>query len=77
MKFPWGLLTLILLALDLILLAFYLIRKLLAKWFCRRDLAAGKRQDASYWLAELRSKGMIKAEEEVAWRKEFGLEDLQ
>ena len=77
MKFPWGLLTLILLALDLILFAFYLFRKLLAKWLCRRDVASGKREDARLWLSELRSKGMIKAEEEVAWRKELGLEDLQ
>ena len=75
--FPWGLLTLILLALDLLLLALYLFRKRLARWLCKRDVASGNREDASDWLFELRSKRMIKPDEEEAWRKEFGLEDFK
>jgi len=39
--FPWGLLTLILLVLDLILTGIYLIRKRIIKSLCRHALARG------------------------------------
>ena len=75
--FPWGLLTLILLALDLVLTVFYILRKRLARRMLRRLIAKGKRSDASLWLMEARSKRLIRPVEYSAWRKEFGLEEMQ
>ena len=73
--FPWGLLTLALLALDLLLTGFYLLRKRLAKWYCHRLLAQGKLEDLFNFLMAVRSEGLISLNEFKAWKKEFGLED--
>ena len=74
--FPWGLLTIVLLALDLVLTAFYILRKRLARRMLRRLIAKGKRDDASLWLMEARSRRLIRAGEYSTWRKEFGLEEV-
>jgi hypothetical protein len=73
--FPWGLLTIGLFALDLVLTVFYILRKRLARHMLRRMIAKGKRSDASLWLMEARSKRLIRPVEYRAWQKEFGLED--
>lgn len=72
--FPWGWLTLILAALDLAYTLLYLFRKRLAKWLCRRALARGKPERVVSFLSTARTQRLIKAEEELAWLKEFGLE---
>ena len=74
-SFPWGLLTLALLALDLVLTVFYILRKRLAHRMLRRMIARGKRHDAGLWLMEARSRRLIRPVEYSAWRKEFGLEE--
>jgi len=38
--FPWGLLTLILFVLDLLMTGFILIRKHVAKWLCRARISS-------------------------------------
>jgi hypothetical protein len=73
--FPWGLLTLALFALDLLLTVFYILRKRMARRMLRRMIAKGKLKDASLWLMEARSKRLIRPVEYQAWQKEFGLED--
>ena len=72
--FPWGLLTLVLLALDLLFTGLYLLRKRLARRMCKRALARGKRDEVALFILRTRSDGLISAAEEAAWRKEFGLE---
>jgi hypothetical protein len=74
--FPWGLLTLILFVLDLLMTGFILIRKHVAKWLCRRALAQGKQAAVNNFLSIARTYCLLKASEEITWRKEFGLEDL-
>jgi hypothetical protein len=74
-SFPWGLLTLVLLALDLLLTGLYLLRKRLARRLCKQALAKGKREDVELFILRARSDGLINVSEESAWRKEFGLEE--
>jgi hypothetical protein len=72
--FPWGLLTLVLLGIELVFTPPYLLRKRLARWLCRKALAKGKRSQVDCFLDLARTQRLIKPAEESAWRKEFGLE---
>ena len=72
--FPWGLLFLVLAALDLVWTLLYLFRKRLAKWLCRRALARGRQANVMNFLSDARTSRLIEPDEELAWLKEFGLE---
>jgi hypothetical protein len=74
-QFPWGLLTLALVALDLAWSVLYLLRKRLARLICQRALARGKRDEVSRFIMRAQSERLIKATEAAAWRKMFGLEE--
>jgi hypothetical protein len=74
--FPWGLLTLILAALDLLFTGLYLFRKRLARRICRMALAKGKRQKVATFLYLANLYRLVKQDELRAWCKEFGLEEL-
>jgi hypothetical protein len=73
--FPWGLLTLVLLVLDLLFTGLFLLRKRLVRRMCKRALAKGRRDQVNGFIQRARSDGLIKVSEEAAWRKEFGLEE--
>jgi hypothetical protein len=73
--FPWGLLTILLVAFDLIFTGLYLIRKRLARKFCQRAIANKQPGRVAAFLDLARIYRLIKPEEEAAWRKEFKLEE--
>jgi hypothetical protein len=75
-SFPFGLLTLVLLALDLVFNTLWLLRKRLARQLCKRWLAKGKRDDVVLFIMQARSQSLIKPIEANAWLEEFGLEDV-
>jgi hypothetical protein len=73
--FPWGSLVLVLFALDLVLTAFFILRKRLARRMLRKLINKGKRDDASLWLMEAHNRQLLGDGEYLAWKKEFGLEE--
>jgi hypothetical protein len=70
--FPWGLLTLILLVLHLLLIGIVLISKPVIKRQCRRALARGNYQEVANLLHYAENRHLLKHAEYMAWRKEFG-----
>jgi hypothetical protein len=70
--FPWGLLTLVLLALDLLLYGLWRLRKRLARRMLRRLIAQGKREEAERFIIQAQADKLIKAAEAEAWRQMFG-----
>jgi hypothetical protein len=74
--FPWGLITLVLFALDLLLTGVFLIRKPVIKRQCRRALARGNYQEVANLLHYAERQRLLKPAEYMAWLKEFGLEEF-
>jgi hypothetical protein len=73
--FPWGLLTLILLALDLLLNVILLLRKPVIKKMCRKQLAKGNVQAVANLMHMAEKQRLLKPKEYMAWMKEFDLEE--
>ena len=73
--FPWGLLTLTLLVLDILLTGIFLIRKPIVKRLCRRALARGNDQEVGRLMHMAEKQRLLKPQEYLAWLKEFGLEE--
>jgi hypothetical protein len=73
--FPWGLLTLILLVLDLLLTGIFLIRKPVIKHLCRKALARGNDQEVCRLMHMAEKQRLLKPQEYMVWLKEFGLEE--
>jgi len=74
--FPWGLLTLILFAVELVLTPLYLFRKRLARWFIRKAIAKGQRTKVASFIYLANLYRLVRRNEIQAWCKEFGLEEL-
>jgi hypothetical protein len=75
-SFPWGQLTLILLALDILFTVLFLLRKRILKRFIRRALDNGNNRGVAALLHFAEKERLIRPAEYRAWLKEFDLEEF-